>query len=331
MPFFSPILLLAETTMKYKDYYKTLGVDRNATTDDIKKAYRKLAHKYHPDVSKDPEGEEKFKAVAEAYETLKNPEKRAAYDQLGRHQPGQDFQPPPDWGQQYGDSQFSFDDADLADLFANLSGGRRSGGGHIRMPGQDYDVTAQISLEQAYSGTEVELNLSVPEADAQGRLHRVPRTFKVRVPKGATDGQRLRLAGRGGKGLNGGRDGDLYLHVKLQPHPLYRASGHDLYLDLPLTPWEAVLGSSIDVPTLAGPVRLKVPPNTQGGRQLRLSGRGLPLPGGKAGDLFAIVQIAVPAAPSELERGLFKQLAEASTFNPRAHLQQEADHANQQH
>lgn len=314
--------------MKYKDYYITLGVDRNATTDAIKKAYRKLAHKYHPDVSKDPEGEEKFKAVAEAYETLKNPEKRAAYDQLGRHQSGADFQPPPDWGRQYGDSQFSFDDADLADLFAGISGGRHAGGRQIRMPGQDFDVTAQISLEQACHGTEVELNLSVPETDAQGRVHRVPRTFKVRIPKGATDGQRLRLTGRGGKGINGGRDGDLYLHVKLHPHPLFRVSGHDLYLDLPLTPWEAVLGASLDVPTLAGTVRLKVPPNTQGGQQLRLSGRGLPQPDGKAGDLFAIVQIAVPEKTSEIERELFKQLADGSTFNPRKHLQPEVGGEN---
>lgn len=312
------------TVMKYKDYYNTLGIDRDATHDAIKKAYRKLAHKYHPDVSKDPDGEEKFKAVAEAYETLKSPEKRAAYDQLGRHQTGQDFQPPPDWGQQYGNSQFSFEDADLADLFAGLTGGRHADNRKIRMPGQDYDVTTKISLLQAYGGTEVELHLSMTEPDAQGRLHRVPRTFKVRVPKGVTDGQRLRLAGRGGKGLNGGRDGDLYLHVQLHPHPLFRASGHDLYLDLPLTAWEAVLGASIDVPTLAGPVRLKVPPNTQGGQQLRLSGRGLPRPDGKAGDLFAIVQIAVPATTNELERGLLKQLADTSTFNPRMHLQQEA-------
>ena len=304
--------------MKYKDYYDTLGIERNATIDAIKKAYRKLAHKYHPDVSKDPEGEEKFKAVAEAYETLKNPEKRAAYDQLGSHRPGQDFQPPPDWGQQHGGSPFSFDDADLADLFAGMSGCRQ-----IRMPGQDYDVTTQISLEQACSGTEVELNLTTPEADAQGRMHRVPRTFKVRVPKGATDGQRLRLSGRGGKGINGGRDGDLYVHVKLQPHPLFRVSGHDLYLDLLLTPWEAVLGASVDVPTLTGPVRLKVPPNTQGGRHLRLSGRGLPMSGEKNGNLFAIIQISVPQAPNELELALFRQLAEISTFNPRALKQPE--------
>ncbi|MBI2224126.1 MAG: DnaJ domain-containing protein [Betaproteobacteria bacterium] len=312
--------------MKYKDYYRILGVARSATVEDIKKAYRKLAHKYHPDVSKDPEGEEKFKEVAEAYETLKNPEKRAAYDQLGSYQPGQDFQPPPEWGRQFGDSQFSFEDIDLADLFAGLAAGRHRAGpgsGQIRMPGQDYEVTAGISLEQAYRGTEVELNLTVPEYDAKGLLHRVPRIFKVRIPRGATDGQRLRLAGRGGKGLNGGRDGDLYLNIALRPHPLFRVSGHDLYLDLPLAPWEAVLGAAVEVPTLGGPVRLKVPPNTRAGQQLRLSRRGLPKPNGKEGDLFAIAQVVMPAATSERERELFRQLAEGSTFNPRARFQQE--------
>jgi len=312
--------------MKYKDYYGILGVERGASAEDIKKAYRKLAHRYHPDVSKDPEGEEKFKEVAEAYETLKNPEKRAAYDQLGSYRPGQDFQPPPDWRKQFGDSQFSFEDVDLADLFAGLAAGRHHAGrgtGQFRMPGQDYEVTAHISLEEAHRGTEVELNLSVPEHDGKGLLHRVPRTFKVRIPKGATDGQRLRLAGRGGKGLNGGRDGDLYLNIALHPHPLFRVSGHDLYLDLPLAPWEAVLGATVEVPTLGGPVRLKVPPNTHAGQQLRLSRRGLPRPNGGEGDLFAIAQIAVPTAASERERELFKQLAESSTFNPRGRFQQE--------
>jgi curved DNA-binding protein len=312
--------------MKYKDYYKILGVDRGAGAEEIKKAYRKLAQKYHPDVSKDPAGEEKFKEVGEAYETLKDPEKRAAYDQLGSYQPGQDFRPPPDWGKQYGDSQFSFDDIDLADLFAGLAGGRHHaerGSGQIRMPGQDYEVTAHITLEDAYRGTEVELNLTVPEFDEKGFIHRVPRTFRVRIPKGATDGQRLRLAGRGGKGINGGRDGDLYINIALHPHALFRVTGHDLYLDLPLAPWEAVLGAAVEVPTLAGSVNLKVPPNTRAGQQLRLARRGLSRPQGGEGDLFAIVQIVVPASISERERALYKQLAEASTFNPRGHFQQE--------
>ena len=306
--------------MKYKDYYSILGVERTAAADEIKKAYRKLAQKYHPDVSKDPQGEEKFKEVAEAYDTLKNPEKRAAYDQLGQYRPGQDFEPPPDWGRQHGDSHFSFEDIDLGDLFASMGGHQRAGGGaHFRMPGEDYEVTAHISLEEAYTGTDVELSLAVPEADAQGRLKRVPRTFKVKIPKGAADGQRLRLAGRGGKGINGGRDGDLYINVALHPHPLYRVSGHDLYIDLPLAPWEAVLGASVEVPTLGGVVRLKVPPNTHAGQQLRLGGRGLATPGGRSGDLFAIAQIVVPTAAGTRERELYGELGKSSTFNPRGH------------
>jgi curved DNA-binding protein len=316
--------------MKYKDYYKVLGVERSATADDIKKAYRKLAHKYHPDVSKDPQGEEKFKEVGEAYETLKDSEKRAAYDQLGSHSAGENFQPPPDWSQRYGESQFSFDDVDLSDLFAGFAGGARGGGRRSQnraMPGEDYEVTAQISLPESYEGTLVDLRLTVPEYDAQGGVRRVEREFKARIPKGATDGDRLRLAGQGGKGFNGGRDGDLYLNISLRPHPLFRVTGRDLYFDLPLTPSEAVLGTSVEVPTLGGRVMLKVPPGTGTGKQLRLSGRGLPKPQGGQGDLFAIVQIAVPTAPTERERELYKNLADASTFNPREALEKESRHA----
>ena len=322
--------------MKYKDYYEVLGVERNADTDAIKKAYRKLAHKYHPDISKDPAGEEKFKDIAEAYQTLKDADKRAAYDQLGRHQPGQDFQPPPDWdtqfrGKQSGDTPFSFDDLDLADLLAGLAGGGRHAqrqGGAIQMPGQDYEVTAHVTLDEACRGTTVDLNLTVPEYDEQGRLHRVERSFKARIPKGATDGQRLRLRGKGGKGLGGAPDGDLYLNIALHPHTLYRVSGHDLYLDLPLTPWEAALGAVVEVPTLTGSVHLKVPPGTHAGQKLRLARRGLPKPREGEGDLFAIVQIVVPTVLSERERALFKELSDGSTFNPRGHFEQEMNHAS---
>lgn len=321
--------------MKYKDYYSILGVERGADAGAIKKAYRKLARKYHPDVSKDPKGEEKFKEVAEAYETLKDPEKRNAYDQLGSYRPGQDFQPPPDWGRQFGDSQFSSEDLDLSDLFASLHGRRqqagRGGGGrgaNIPIPGQDYEVTTHISLEDAYRGTLIDLNLTVPEYDEHGRLHRVPHEFKARIPKGATDGQRLRLPGKGGKGFNGGRNGDLYLTIALHPHSLFRVSGHDLYLDLPLTPWEAALGASVEVPTLGGSVRLKVPPGTHAGQKLRLAKRGLPKPREGEGDLFAIVQIVVPTVLSERELKLFKELAESSTFNPRGHFKQVVPNEN---
>jgi curved DNA-binding protein len=318
--------------MKYKDYYATLGVDKKASADDIKKAYRKLARKYHPDVSKEKNAKEKFQDVAEAYETLKDPERKAAYDQLGDYKPGQDFRPPPDWEQQFNPGEFHFEDVDLADLFAGLGGGRGGFAGGARnararrdmpIPGEDFEVTAQIALEQAFHGTMLELNLQIPEYDDQGRLRRVPRNFKARVPPGVTDGERLRLRGQGGKGANGGRDGDLYINVKLQPHPLYRVSGRDLYLDLPLAPWEAVLGTSLELPTLGGPVRLKIRAGTQGGQQLRLAKRGLPKPG-QEGDLYAIIQIAIPPTANEKEKELYTELSKASTFNPRSHFEAES-------
>lgn len=314
--------------MKYKDYYATLGVKRDASADAIKKAYRKLAQKHHPDVSKDAKAEEKFKAIAEAYQTLKDPEKRAAFDQLGSgYRPGDDIRPPPDWERQFrerqaGNGSFSFDDLDLGDLFESLSRGRGAGRSRANMqfPGADYEVTVQLALEDAYRGTQVDLNLSVPEHDPQGRVRHVPKSIKARIPKGATDGQRLRLRGQGGKGVNGGRDGDLYLNIVLRPHALFRPSGHDLFLDLPLAPWEAALGATVEVPTLGGAVNLKVPPGTQTGRKLRLGKKGLPKPDGTEGDLYAIVQIVNPAELTERERELFKQLAEASQFNPRSHF-----------
>ena len=317
--------------MKYKDYYATLGLTKTASADEIKAAYRKLARRYHPDVSKEKDAEAKFKEVSEAYQTLKDAEKRAAYDQLGSHQPGQDFRPPPDWQEHFGDTHFSFDDLDLSDLFESLRGGRsRAGPGAQRhaMRGQDYEVTAHITLDQSYRGGEVELDLSVPEYDEQGFAHRVARSFKARIPKGATDGQRLRIPRKGGKGFNGGRDGDLYLNIVLEPHPLFRVSGHDLYIDLPLAPWEAVLGTSVELPTPGGPVQLKVPAGTHAGQHLRLGKRGLPTPRGGEGDLFAIGQIAVPTVVNEPERALYRELAEHSTFNPRAHFAQEMSHAN---
>jgi len=319
--------------MKYKDYYAILGVERAAGADDIKKAYRKLARKYHPDVSKDPQGEEKFKDIAEAYQTLKDSEKRAAYDHLGSHQAGEDFQPSRDWGRefntQFNDGASSFEGIDLSDLFAQFSRGHGGGGrANHPIPGEDFEVAASISLEQAFAGTTVTLNLSMPVHDEQGRMHREPRTFETRIPRGATDGQRLRLRGQGGKGRNGGRDGDLYLNIKLLPHKIYRVDGHDLYIDLPLTPWEAALGATIEVPTLAGAVNLVVSPATSKGQPLRLAKRGLPKPGGGEGDLYAMVNIVMPPEISEREKILFKEMADASTFNPRTHFAQENANAD---
>jgi len=188
------------------------------------------------------------------------------------------------------------------------------------MRGQDYEVTVPITLEEAFHGTEVSLDLTTTELDGHGLPHRTPRRVKARIPKGPTDGQVLRLPGQGGRGRNGGPDGDVYLTIALRPHRLYRASGRDLFLDLPVAPWEAALGAAVKVPTLAGPVELKVPPGTRAGQQLRLAGRGLPAPEGAAGDLHAVVQIALPTTLSEREKSLYQDLAAASNFDPRRHF-----------
>jgi curved DNA-binding protein len=307
--------------MKYTDYYAALGVERGASAAEIKKAYRRLAQKYHPDVSKDPGAEARFKEIGEAWQTLKDPEKRAAYDALGSRPQGEEFRPPPDWARQHAAGQTSFDDLDLSDLFARFGARGAHGNGFRRsgVPGQDFEVPVEISIEDAFAGTTLSLNLSLPEYDAQGNLSRVAQTVKARIAPGAVDGQRLRLPGKGGKGFGGGRDGDLYLDIKLKPHRLYRADGHDLYLDLPLAPWEAALWATIEVPTLAGAVNLRVPPGTSAGQKLRLTGRGLPIPRGGAGDLFAVTQIVMPV-PDERERALYQQLAKGSDFNPRRHF-----------
>jgi curved DNA-binding protein len=316
--------------MKYKDYYQALGVDRDASADDIKKAYRKLAHRYHPDISKDADGEEKFKEVAEAYATLKDPEKRQEYDKLGRRPAGEDFAPPPGWQQQYDTGAASFDDVDLADIlnaFRSGGGGAAGRGGEqargwssFPAAGEDYEVNVTVTLEKVCSGGETDITVEVPEYDEHGLPHRAARTFRVTIPKGATEGQRLRLPGKGGPGRNGGKPGDLYLVLHLAPHALYRVSGRDLYLDLPLAPWEAVLGASVEIPTLGGNVEINIKPGTASGQRLRLAGRGLPSPAGSAGNQYAIVQIEVPKKVSDAERALYEQLAAASSFNPRAHL-----------
>lgn len=306
--------------MKYKDYYQALGVKRDASADEIKRAYRKLAHEYHPDISKDPEGEAKFKEIGEAYATLKDPEKRQEYDRLGSRPSGEAFTPPPDWQQHFGAGASAFDDVDLGDILSAFTSGRR-GGTHSRqrlpIRGEDYEVNAPVTLEQIYRGGEIEVRVELPEHDRHGIVRRTPRSFRITVPKGAVDGQRLRLAGKGGPGTNGGKPGDLYVKLVLQAHPLYRVSGRDLYLDVPLAPWEAVLGATVRIPTLGGMVELKIKPGTTAGQRLRLAERGLTAPDGKAGDLYALIQIEVPPTVNSRERSLFEQLAEASTFDPR--------------
>jgi curved DNA-binding protein len=295
--------------MKYKDYYKILGVDRKAGDDEIKKAYRKLARKYHPDVSKEANAKEKFQEVSEAYETLRDKEKRAAYDSLGSgFRQGQDFRPPPDWFDRFGGGNRSEDlhGVDLGELFESMGlfgrAGRRSS--RRSFAGEDYEVPVRLTLEEAARGTERTVQL-----DGRG--------FTARIPRGATDGQRLRLKDKGGPGTNGGPPGDLYLQIALEPHPLYRAHGHDLDLEVPLAPWEAALGAEIEVPTLDGRVQMKVPAGSKAGQKLRLAGRGLPRPGGGAGDLYAVLTIAVPGTLTEREKELYEALRSASRFNPR--------------
>jgi curved DNA-binding protein len=311
--------------MKYKDYYAILGVARDAGEADIKKAYRKLARKYHPDVSKEPAAEERFKDVGEAYETLRDKEKRAAYDALGRHRPGQDFRPPPDWAQHFrGGGGEDFGGIDLSDLFASLGGGfgraRGFGGRNMPIPGEDFEVTVHLDLTEAARGTEVTLELAMREITPEGRILRTPRSVRARIPKGVTDGQKLRLRGKGGPGANGGPAGDLYLSIALHPHPLFRASGHDLYLEVPVTPWEAALGAQIEIPTLEGRLSLKIPAGSKAGQKLRVAGQGLPQPHGGAGDLYAVLSIAVPGTLSAREKELFEQLRAASGFDPRGHF-----------
>lgn len=308
--------------MKYVDYYQALDIGRDATQDDIKKAYRKLARKYHPDVSKETDAEHRFKEIAEAYATLKDPEKRAAYDALGRHPQGENFVPPRQWQQSFHEETSDFSDVDLADLLAAFAAAQRAEQhqrAHRPINGQDFEASLPVTLEQIYNGAEAELTISLPEYDTQGMPRRNPKTYRIRVPRGASDGQRLRLPQKGGPGLNGGRAGDLYVTMQFQPHSLYRVSGRDLFLDLPLSPWEAALGAQVKIPTLAGTVEMSIPEGTVAGRKLRLSGRGLPDASGKHGDLYAIVQIDVPAKPSARERELLQQLAAESSFNPRSY------------
>ena len=311
--------------MEFKDYYQTLGVERDADPEEIKRSYRRLARTYHPDVSDEPEAEERFKEVQEAYEVLKDPEKRTAYDRFGAHwKEGQEFRPPPDWNPDVNFAGGGYTDAgEFSDFFESLFGGaghRRSGGGytHIRMKGEDLHAKVEISLEDAYGGTTRSLLLQVPELDDEGRVVTRAHTLNVQIPKGVTEGRRIRLAGQGGPGLGGAPAGDLYLEVILTPHRLYHVAGQDVYLDLPVAPWEAALGDTVTAPTLGGKVDLKIPSGSQSGTKLRLKGRGLP--GNPSGDQYVVLDIVIPKADTDNARALYARMKREMAFDPRANL-----------
>lgn len=308
--------------MEYKDYYKVLAVDKSASLEDIKKSYRKLARKYHPDVSKEANAEEKFKEVREAYEVLKDAEKRKAYDQMGSYNPGEPFNPPPGWEfQQQGSADV--DSSQFSDFFSSLFG--QPGGfqthRHQRGPrsGEDQHAKIDINLSDAYYGTTCNLNLQAEEINPEtGRVHTKTRNLKVKIPAGITTGQQIRLNGQGAPGMNGGPAGDLYLAVSIRADRLFNVEGKDIYLSLAVAPWEAALGATIATPTLGGKVDLKIPPNSQSGQKLRLKGRGLP--GNPAGDQYVLLKIVVSPAHTDEQRELYKKMAEIMPFNPRADL-----------
>jgi curved DNA-binding protein len=316
--------------MEYKDYYDVIGVNKDAGQDEIKRAYRKLARKYHPDVSKESDAEARFKEVGEAYEVLKDPEKRAAYDQLGSQwKAGQDFHPPPGWdaGYEYSDKGDGGPDlGGFSDFFESLygrgfhSGGRRQEPGRgFQMRGEDHHAKVLVDLEDSYKGASRSITLQVSGVDESGRVVTRPRTLKVRIPKGIRRGQQIRLAGQGGAGYGGGEAGDLYLEVDFNPSSHYRVEGADVYFDLPLAPWEAALGAKVKVPTPAGTVDLKIPPGAQAGKKLRLKGRGIPAR--QAGDLYVVLQITLPPADNEKQRQIYQDMKQEFSFNPRAGLE----------
>jgi len=311
--------------MDYKDYYKTLGVDRKATQDEIKRAYRKLARQYHPDVSKEDNAEQKFKDVGEAYEVLKDPEKRVAYDQLGSDWNNQQgFRPPPDW-----DAGFEFRGSprgaggqhDFSDFFESLFGQARSAGGPrgFHMQGEDHHAKILVDIEDSFNGASRSISLQMPEVSADGHVVSRSRTLKVGIPKGIRQGQQIRLSGQGARGRGSGKAGDLYLEIEFKPHRYYRVEGADVYLELPVAPWEAALGASVKVPTPSGAIDLKIPANSKAGKKLRLKGRGIPAK--SPGDLYVVLQIVLPPADDDKSREIYQRMKEEISFDPRASME----------
>jgi curved DNA-binding protein len=307
--------------VEFKDYYQVMGLARDATEAQIKQAYRRLARKYHPDVSKEKDAEARFKEVGEAYEVLRNPEKRAAYDNLGaNHRSGEEFRPPPDWNSDFEFSGAGRGAADYSDFFESLFGAqaRAQSGRQRGFPdrGEDHHAKVMLDLEASLTGGSRSFTLKVPELDADGRLTSKERILNVQVPKGIVAGQQIRLAGQGARPHDAGKAGDLYLEVEFQPHALYRVDGRDLSLELPVAPWEAALGATVKTPTPGGAVELKVPPGSHAGSKLRLKGRGIPA--NPPGDFYVVLQIALPPAQDEKAKAAYAAMAAALPFNPRA-------------
>jgi curved DNA-binding protein len=327
--------------MEYRDYYQILGVKRAATADEIKTAYRRLARKYHPDVSKEKNAEEHFKEVQEAYEVLRDPQKRAAYDQLGAEwKSGQQFRPPPDWGggfefdgaapgaragrgagrarSQGGAQEGGFDEEGYSEFFSSLFGGGSPFGGTRRGGGRDHHARVDLDLEQAFHGATSTLELKRPELKSDGTVEVRTHSVRVTIPPGVTEGQLIRLAGQGEAAAEGGRAGDLYLEAHILPHRLYQLDGRDVTLTLPVAPWEAALGATVTVPTLGGAVEMHIPAGAQSGQKLRLRGRGLP--GQPPGDAYVQLKVVLPPANSPEAKALYAEMREKLGFNPRADL-----------
>ncbi len=318
--------------MEFKDYYTTLGIDRNAPQDEVKRAYRKLARKYHPDVNKDADAEHRFKEIGEAYEVLQDVEKRTAYNKFGKDwQAGQDFKPPPDWDNGFefnGGGYTETDASQFSDFFESLFGARGGAdhqdpfaGQHTRYSGKGQNLHAKIviRLEDSYQGSKQSLTLQRPAVDESGHVMTRPHTLQVSIPKGITEGQQIRLAGQGAEGMNGGKNGDLFLEVAFGEHPYFTPDKRNIMLTLPISPWEAALGATIPVPTLGGTVELKIPPNSQTGKKMRLKGRGLSS-ARESGDQYVTLAIMVPKPVTEKDTELYQSMKEAMSFNPRGHL-----------
>ena len=309
--------------MEFRDYYQVLGVEKTASTDDIKKAYRRLARKYHPDVSKEADAEKRMQEVNEAWAVLSDAEKRAAYDSLGSHRPGEDFRPPPGW-----DSGFEFSggghgrqSADFSDFFSSMFGDIGRGGqarGGFRMRGEDHHARIDIDLADAYHGATRAIALRAARLDDSGRVVTDEHVFNVKIPQGVREGQHIRLSGQGSPGVGGGPAGDLFLEVHFRDDPRYRVQERDVYETVPVAPWEAALGAAIEVPTPSGTVKVTVPAQSKAGRKLRLKGRGIP--GNPPGDLYLELDIALPPADTPKARQFYEIMAREMAFDPRRDL-----------